>query len=176
MEKTAFILIDLQNDYLDGGLFPLHNSTAVIDKNLEIIKFAKQMDSQIVHVQHIADPAMGIAPFFNKDTEGVKIASKILNAAPESKVVIKHFADSFEQTDLDSWLKLHEIERLVISGMMTQNCVTHTALSKMAEKYEIIILSDACTTVSEILHLIALHALSPRIKLESVDSFIENVA
>ena len=40
--------------------------------------------------------------------------------------------------------------------MMTQNCVTHTAISKAAEKYNVTILIDCCTTVSEILHKIAL--------------------
>ena len=49
--------------------------------------------------------------------------------------------------------------------MMTQNCVTHTAISKAAEKYNVSVLVNCCTTVSEILHLIALHALSTRVKL-----------
>jgi nicotinamidase-related amidase len=54
---------------------------------------------------------------------------------------------------------------LLVCGMMTQNCVTHTAISKAAEKYSVAILVDCCTTVSEILHLIALHAVSTRVKL-----------
>jgi len=41
----------------------------------------------------------------------------------------------------------------------------HTAIAKAAEKYSVTILSDCCTTVREILHLIALHALSTRVKL-----------
>jgi nicotinamidase-related amidase len=49
--------------------------------------------------------------------------------------------------------------------MMTQNCVTHTAISKAAEKYKVCILPDCCTTVSEMLHLIALHGVSTRIAL-----------
>jgi nicotinamidase-related amidase len=51
--------------------------------------------------------------------------------------------------------------------MMTQNCVTHTALSKAAEKYKLSILADCCTIVSEILHLIALNALSTRVPFVS---------
>jgi isocitrate dehydrogenase len=54
---------------------------------------------------------------------------------------------------------------LLLCGMMTQNCVTHTAISKAAEKYNVCILVDCCTTVSEILHLLALHAVSTRVKL-----------
>jgi nicotinamidase-related amidase len=53
--------------------------------------------------------------------------------------------------------------------MMTQNCVTHTAISKSAEKYKVSILVDCCTTVSEMLHNIALHAVSTRVPLVSSD-------
>jgi nicotinamidase-related amidase len=49
--------------------------------------------------------------------------------------------------------------------MMTQNCVTHTAISKSAEKYSVSILSDCCTTVDAMIHNIALHALTTRITL-----------
>ena len=62
-------------------------------------------------------------------------------------------------------LKKLGVTDLLVCGMMTQNCVTHTAISKAAEKYNVSVLVDCCTTVSEILHMIALHALSTRVKL-----------
>ena len=49
--------------------------------------------------------------------------------------------------------------------MMTQNYVTHTEISKSAEKYKVSILTDCCTTVTPILHAIALHAVSTRVPL-----------
>jgi nicotinamidase-related amidase len=81
-------------------------------------------------------------------------------------VVIKRFADSFHQTTLDETLQGAGAEELLVCGMMTQNCVTHTAISKAAEKYKVAVLPDCCTTVSEILHLIALHTLSTRVALQ----------
>jgi len=56
-------------------------------------------------------------------------------------------------------------KELLICGMMTQNCVTHTALSRSAEKFGVAILADCCTTVNAMLHLIALHAVSTRPRL-----------
>jgi nicotinamidase-related amidase len=53
--------------------------------------------------------------------------------------------------------------------MMTQNCVTHTAISKAAEKYKVTILPECCTTVSEILHRIALGGVAIRVPLVSAD-------
>lgn len=55
------------------------------------------------------------------------------------------------------------IKELLVCGMMTQNCVTHTAISKAAEKYKVKVLADCCTTVNEMIHLIALNALTTRI-------------
>jgi len=58
---------------------------------------------------------------------------------------------------------------LILAGMMTQNCVTHTALSLGVGDRPVTVLADATTTVSEMLHLIALHALSTRVQLLPVD-------
>ena len=69
--------------------------------------------------------------------------------APTAPVVMKEFADSFEKTTLEETLTKLGVTDLLVCGLMTQNCLTHTALSKAAEKYGITILPDCCTTVDE---------------------------
>jgi nicotinamidase-related amidase len=108
---------------------------------------------------------MGIAPFFNQGTDGVKIHPRILELAPDAPVVVKEFADGFVGTSLDETLSNLGVTELLVCGMMTQNCVTHTAISKSAEKYKVCILPDCCTTVNEMIHNIALHAVSTRVPL-----------
>lgn len=78
---------------------------------------------------------------------------------------MKGFADGFHQTALAETLQGLGATELLVCGMMTQNCVTHTAISKAAEAYDVTVLSDGCTTVTELLHRIALGALSIRVKL-----------
>jgi len=159
----ALLVIDLQNDYFPGGKFPLWNTDAVL-QNIEVaIGKANAQDIPVIHIQHIAK--QGMAPFFNEGTPGADIHPRILAAAPNAPVVVKEFADSFEKTNLEETLSKLGAAELLVCGMMTQNCVTHTAISKAAEKYAVTILPDCCTTVSEILHLIALHAVSTRVKL-----------
>jgi nicotinamidase-related amidase len=119
----------------------------------------------VIHIQHIADPALGLAPFFNKGTPGADIHPAIRAAAPDAPVVVKHYADSFHETSLGETLARLDVGRLLVAGMMTQNCVTHTAISRSAEPYDVAILTDCTTTVSEPLHLIALHAVSTRVPL-----------
>ncbi|GAM74372.1 isochorismatase [Vibrio ishigakensis] len=165
MSKKALVIIDLQNDYFPQGKYPLWNTEQTLENIETAIDLAKTDDALIVHVQHIADPAMGIAPFFNEGSEGAEIHPRIMAAAPEGEVVVKTYADSFHQTNLEQVLLQNGVTHLVLCGMMTQNCVTHTALSKAAEKYEVSVLVDATTTVDEMLHNIALHALSSRVPL-----------
>lgn len=168
MPKQALIVIDLQNDYFPGGQFPLWN-TGVTLKNTELaLAKAQARGLPVILVQHIADETKGISPFFNKGTPGVEIHPRILAAAPDAFVVTKAFADSFHQTRLEETLSRLGVEALLICGMMTQNCVTHTAISKAAEKYAVKILTDCCTTVNQMIHLMALNAVSTRIAL--VDS------
>jgi len=163
--KRALIVIDLQNDYFPGGAFPLWNAESTLENIANAIARAQAAGIPVVHLQHIADSRAGIAPFFNAGTPGAAIHPRILAAAPDAPVVIKHFADSFHQTKLEALLARQDCEQLLVCGMMTQNCVTHTAISKSAEKYKVTVLPDCCTTVSEMLHLIALHALSTRVAL-----------
>jgi nicotinamidase-related amidase len=80
-------------------------------------------------------------------------------------VVVKEYTDSFVGIRLEEVLSGLEVTELLVCGMMTQNCVSHTGISKSAEKYQVCILPDCYTTVSEMLHHIALHAVSTRMSL-----------
>ncbi|CAL6011011.1 Isochorismatase_family protein [Hexamita inflata] len=162
----ALLLIDYQNDYFKGGKFPLWDTENVVKNSTEAIKLCQAKGYLIIHVQHIANSALGLAPFFNKDTDGVKIYAEIVTAAPNAPVVIKDQADSFLNTNLEKILAENKVTELIISGMMTQNCVTHTAISKAAEKYKVSVLADCCTTVDQMIHLIALGALSARVEVK----------
>ena len=165
MSKKALLVIDLQNDYFPGGKFPLWNTEQTLANIKTAIAKANQQNIPVIHIQHLADPAMGLAPFFNQGTQGAEIHPEIMAAAPQGEVVIKHYADSFEQTNLEQVLSRQGVDELLVCGMMTQNCVTHTAISKAAEKYKVSMLMDCCTTVDEMIHNIALHAVSTRVEL-----------
>jgi nicotinamidase-related amidase len=71
--KKGLLIIDLQNDYFPGGKFPLWNTDATLSNIEQAIKKAKVKEVPIVLIQHIANPKMGIAPFFNQGTDGAKI-------------------------------------------------------------------------------------------------------
>ena len=158
----ALLIIDPQNDYFPGGAFPLWEPEAALDRCLAAMAKATAQGLPVFLVQHVA---AGPAPFFNKGTEGVALHPRVLAAAPGAPVVVKAFADAFHQTRLEEVLRPLGVTELLVGGMMTHNCVTHTALSRAADPYRITILADCCATVTEMLHLIALNALSTRVAI-----------
>ncbi len=163
--SKALLLVDLQNDYFPGGKLPLWNTEPTL-RNIEgAIARAKAAGAHVIHIQHVASAARGLAPFFVEGTPGAEIHPRALAAAPDAPVVVKEHADAFVDTTLARTLEERGVDELLVCGMMTQNCVTHTAISKAAERYLVAILPDCCTTVSELLHQIALHAVSTRVRL-----------
>lgn len=158
--QQALLVIDIQNDYFPGGAFPLWDAEGVLGRTVQAIGQAQSRGMPVILVQHVA---AGPAPFFVPGTPGVELHPRLRAAAPAAPVVIKHFADSFHQTELEAVLRSLEVTDLLVCGMMTQNCVTHTAISKAAEAYRVSVVADCSTTVSEILHRIALNALTTRV-------------
>lgn len=168
----VLIVIDVQNDYFPGGLFPLWNAEATLAKIEAAIAGARRAGIPVVLVQHVVDAPPGAAPFFGKGTAGAGIHHRILAAAPGAPIIVKKHADSFAETDLDATLAGLGVTELLVCGMMTHNCVTHTAISKTAEKYKVAVLPECSTTVSEILHQLALHALSLRVPMKAADEML----
>ena len=163
ISQRVLIVIDLQNDYFPDGKFPLWNTEGVLGQVESAIARARAQGMPVILVQHIADAPNGTAPFFNTGTAGVALHPRLLAAAPNAVVVTKAQADSFLNTTLEQELTKLGVEELLICGMMTQNCVTHTAISKAAEKYRVSVLGDCCASVSQMIHVIALKALAARV-------------
>ena len=171
--SKALLVIDPQNDYFPGGAFPLANAGRVLEQLEAAVAQAHAQGVPVILIQHLAQPGKGLAPFFNEGTPGVELHARIQASAPEAPVVVKHAADAFHQTDLAARLQALGVTELLVAGMMTQNCVTHTAISKAAEAYDVTVLADCCTTVTELLHLIALNALSTRIRVAPTAQALE---
>lgn len=164
-KQQALLVIDVQNDYFEGGKFPLWNSDATLVKIEAAIAQAQAREMPVILIQHVADASKGPAPFFNAGSEGVALHPRLLAAAPNAPIVIKQHADSFVGTTLAATLQALGVKQVLVCGMMTQNCVVFTAISPQAQDYEVSILTECCTTVSEMLHRIALAGVATRMRL-----------
>lgn len=168
--NKALIIIDPQNDYFPGGAFPLERSIETLDNILLLMNKANHLKQHIIIVQHIgSDQSL----FFRPDCDGVSIHKLIIESGINATYCSKNYADSFYKTELSQILENYSVDEIFICGMMTQNCITHTALSKSANKFSINIIGDACTTVSTILHKIAISALGTSVNIINTNNFLD---
>jgi len=74
-------------------------------------------------------------------------------------VVNKLSAGTFATTDLAEQLRGRGIDCVVITGVVTDVCVSTTAREAADRNFKVVVVSDACTTFSETLHRANLETL-----------------
>lgn len=156
--SRALLVIDIQNDYFAGGVLPLHQALEAEARVVEAIAQARKAGDRIVLVQHVSAAATGL---FAAGGEGSAIRPAIKAAAGDAPVVTKRFADAFQETDLAA--HLDGVTSLLVCGMMTQNCVAFTAMSRAADAFDVSVIADLCAAPIEVVHAIALSALRSKL-------------
>ncbi|WP_199330327.1 cysteine hydrolase family protein [Dysgonomonas sp. GY617] len=140
-QQKALVIIDIQNDYFAGGNMPLVRSDeAVLNAKLVLEQFRNE-GLPVIHIQHVSDRPG--ATFFVPGTPGVEIHSEVAPLNKE-KVIVKHFPNSFRETELQDYLKELGISDLVICGMMTSMCVDATTRAAKDFGYNCTVIGDAC--------------------------------
>jgi len=143
LDHSALVLIDIQNDYLPSGKVPLFEVEKAIDNCLHVLTLARKNNVHVIHIVQHAPPG---AAAFDPQGEGSKIVPKVAPVEGE-EIVIKHFADSFVQTNLQELLEKKGIKQIFVVGFMTHNCVSSTVRSA-AERHglSVIVIGNATGT------------------------------
>ncbi len=142
-EHTALLIIDVQNDYFPGGKMTLEKSVQAAENTRRILEYFRNNHLPVIHIQHIS--TNDGATFFLPGTEGTKINHLVLPREDE-KVIVKHFPNSFRETDLLGYLQSKKIKNLVITGMMTDVCVESTTRAAFDFGFTNTIIGDATAT------------------------------
>jgi len=141
--KEGLIIIDIQNDYFENGTMPLVDPDRAAENAKLLLERFRSNDLPVIFIQHIATRAT--ATFFLPGTKGAEIHSTVLPLENE-KVIVKHYPNSFRETDLLDYLNQNQITDLVICGMMTHMCVDATTRAAKDLGFNITLISDACAT------------------------------
>ncbi|WP_343658254.1 cysteine hydrolase family protein [Chryseobacterium sp.] len=143
MENTALLIIDVQNDYFPEGKMTLEKAEQAAQNILKVLEYFRENNLPVIHIQHISTNEG--AAFFLPDTDGVKINHLVLPMEDE-KIIVKHFPNSFRETDLLSFLQSKKIKNLVMTGMMTDICVEATTRAAFDFGFINTIVGDATAT------------------------------
>ena len=131
-EETALIIIDIQYFYFPGGSVPLFEPEKASKKASQVLNEFRKKDMLVIHVKHNAKSGADIYP------DVVPLVGE--------KVISKNEANSFNGTDLLSFLKRNKIKNLVIAGMQTHMCVEAATRAGYDLGFKCMVVEDACTT------------------------------
>lgn len=121
--RRALLVIDVQNDYVDGLLPiawpPVQASLANIGAAIDA---ARAADIPVVVVQQ--DGPAGATPFA-KGSAGWQLHEVVAGRVNDLHVH-KTLPSPFPETELLAWLQTRAIDTVTVVGYMTQNCVAST--------------------------------------------------
>lgn len=176
--KNALIMVDIQNDFCPGGqlevpegdkIIPVVNKIQVIFETIVATKdwhpknhssFASQHHAaigevidlngipQIMWPNHCIQDSWGAE--FHAALQTGKIDKVITKGSNPLIDSYSGFFDNarLQKTELDSYLKQHEIGQIYICGLATDYCVKFTALDAKSLGYDVTVIIDACKGVN----------------------------
>jgi len=140
-KSTALVVIDFQNEYLNGKM-PIPDIQRAIANTQRLIEFSDAHAIRLFQIQHVA-PAD--SPLFALGGKTVEFVPQMRPRATDT-VLQKRTVSVFASTDLDKRLKADGIDTLVIAGLMTHACVAGAARDAVPLGYKVVVASDASAT------------------------------
>ena len=139
LADAVLILIDYQNEYLEGPL-KLHGCDEAVDLAAALIAAARAAGSTIIHVAHRGAPG----GLFDRGHHRGAIIDALSPRSSEA-VIEKIRPNGFSETGLAECIGSSGAS-IILAGFMTHNCVSSTARAALDVGYQITVAGDACAT------------------------------
>ena len=179
-QKTALLLLDLQNEMVDakgkvggGGLAKVVAERGVLDNARHALDAARSAKMDIVHVRlgfraDYAD-ALSVAPRVTKMKEnGAAIAGtwgtefpELLAPRADELIITKQCVNPFCNTGLMTWLLHRGVQKLVFGGVVTNLVVEMTARAADDAGFALTVLEDCCAAPNPAWHAFSVDNILP---------------
>lgn len=164
--KTAIITLDIINDicHAQGKVARYSeriSSNKIIENINTITAWGRKKGHLVIHVRvgfsaHYLDGSTKSPVFAAAKEKGALIAGEWggqfcdeLQVESQDLGIIKHRVSAFYGTDLDLILRANGIERMILTGVATNNAVELTAREGHDRDYELTIVEDATECASD---------------------------
>jgi len=152
--KTAVLIMDYENDIL--GMIPEQARTALVERASTVLKEARKAKLTVfyvvvrfrqgypeVNVQNKLFNSLKGSGRLLEGTVGAEVDSTVA-PQPGDIVVTKRRVGAFSTTDLETILRSHNINRLVLFGISTSGVVLSTVRWAADMDYSVVVVSDLC--------------------------------
>ncbi|BFI75021.1 cysteine hydrolase family protein [Sulfurisphaera ohwakuensis] len=150
---TALLIVDMQNDFVrkEGKLY-VPNAETTIPAIRNLIDKARSANTLIIYTQdwHMKDdPEFKIwGEHALAGTWGAEIIEE-LKPEKDDFVIKKYRYDAFFETPLDYILRVKGIRNVIVTGTVANICVLHTAGSAALRWYNVVMVKDGISAITE---------------------------
>jgi nicotinamidase/pyrazinamidase len=170
--KTALIVVDVQNDFCEGGSLPVVGGARVAADVGHLLHLRSAGDPEAPAYDHVVatkDHHVDPGEHWSKEpdfvdtwpvhcragTEGEAFHPN-LDPQPFDAIFLKGehqaaysgFEGVHDDQPLADWLRSHAVTRVHVCGIATDHCVRATALDAAKEGFETTVLLDLCAGVA----------------------------
>ncbi|HTN96478.1 MAG TPA: isochorismatase family cysteine hydrolase [Nordella sp.] len=172
--RAAILAVDLQNEYRHDATWPISGYDAILANTAAVMAAARRANVPVIHVQAWVEEAER-AEYARLDeclpdelrsavagSFGAEICAEVMPVAGDI-VVRKKWASAFRHTGLDDDLRERGIEDLVVTGVWTDSCVRGSVFDAVYLGYRVWLVKDACGSMTEMMHRVALLDMANRL-------------
>lgn len=140
MSKTALLVIDVQDSFLQREYWSDNEFKPFAEKQSRLIAHARNNDWQVVYILHNESDGA-----FSPESGFVRLMS-FLDPQANEPTFNKHVHNALTESGLHEWLQEQGIDKLVVSGIRTEQCCETTTRVASDIGYEVEYVLDATLT------------------------------
>jgi ureidoacrylate peracid hydrolase len=154
-EKTAMIVVDMQNDFVrEGAPIEIPHARAMVPRLNRLLDVCRAREIPVIYIHHVIRGGDIDAGRLADHHEVIRNSKAIITGTqnveiyeglkphPGDLVVAKPRYSAFYGTDLEAILRSKGIDTLIISGTVTNVCCESTTRDAFSRDYKVIFLSD----------------------------------
>lgn len=192
-DATAILIVDMQRIWLEPGLDPDHpergqdhyfykqTATTTIPNNERLLAAARAGGVEVVHtiIQSLTEDGRDcsldhkLTPIHIAPSRPEGFPPENLGPVGDEILISKTSSGVFNSTNIDYVLRNLGIRHLIISGIMTDQCVDMAVRDAADRGYYVTCVSDACAAASEERHRTALNAFGGYCWVADTDTVVD---
>ena len=169
--RTAVLVMDYQNDIVN--MMPEKARSPLLDKASEAVQAARQAGLPIIYVVVRFRDGYPEVSQQNRRFAGLKESGRLREGSPGAEihprlapqpgdvVVTKRRVGAFSTTDLETVLRAHNINTLVMFGIATSGVVLSTVRWAADMDYQLVVVSDASADMDSEVHRVLTQKILP---------------
>lgn len=170
MSATALLVLDMVTayDFEDADRVAAH-ATEPVQRIAELVGRAREADTTIVYVNDNYGRWNASRDELGDRARAGRRPELVAPIAPEpdDAFVWKARHSAFFETSLNYLLRSRDIDRLVVTGQVTEQCVVYTALDAYIRHFELVVPTDAVVPIYPHLAEAALEMMRRNMRAET---------